>query len=102
VVGTAGIFLPGFLLVAVGGPLIPRLRRAPVVAAALDGVVAASIALMAVVTWQLGRAAMVDRMTLGLFVLSVVVLLRFSVNSAWLIVAAGALGWGLQTWRHVV
>ena len=98
-VATVGIFLPGFLLVAVLGPLMPRLRRAPLVAAALDGVVAASIALMAVVAWQLGKAALVDRMTLALFVLSVVALLRFRVNSVWLIVGAGALGWGLQTFR---
>lgn len=98
-VATVGIFLPGFVLVAVLGPLMPRLRRAPLVAAALDGVVAASIALMAVVAWQLGKAALVDRMTLVLFVLSVVALLRFRVNSVWLIVGAGALGWGLQTFR---
>jgi chromate transporter len=96
IVATVGIFVPGFLLVAVAGPLIPRIRRAPVVAAALDGVVAASIALMAVVTWQLGRAAVVDRMTLALFVLSLVAVLRFRVNSAALIVAAAVLGWARQ------
>lgn len=99
VVATVGIFVPGFLLVAICGPLIPRIRRAPLVSAALDGVVAGSIALMAVVAWQLGRAAMVDRMTLALFVLSVVALLRFRVNSAGLIAAAGVLGWMLQTFR---
>jgi chromate transporter len=98
-VATVGIFVPGFLLVAVAGPLIPRMRRAPVIAAALDGVVAASIALMAVVTWQLGKAAVVDRMTLALFVLSVVALLRFRVNSAGLIVAAAVFGWALQVFR---
>jgi chromate transporter len=98
-VATVGIFVPGFLLVAVAGPLIPRIRRAPVIAAALDGVVAASIALMAVVTWQLGKAAVVDRMTLALFLVSVVALLRFRVNSAVLIVAAAVLGWALQAFR---
>jgi chromate transporter len=98
-VATVGIFVPGFLLVAVSGPLIPRIRRAPMVAAALDGVVAASIGLMAVVIWQLGRAAIMDRLTLALFVLSVVALLRLRMNSAVLIVAAAMLGWGLQTFR---
>jgi chromate transporter len=91
--------VPGFLLVAVSGPLIPRIRRAPLVGAAMDGVVAASIALMAVVTWQLGKAAIVDRTTVVLFVLSAVALLRFRVNSAWLIVAAAFGGWVLQVWR---
>jgi chromate transporter len=99
VVATVGIFVPGFLLVAICGPLIPRIRRAPLVSVAFDGVVAGSIALMAVVAWQLGRAAMVDRMTLALFVLSVVAVVRFRVNSAGLIAAAGVLGWMLQTFR---
>jgi chromate transporter len=91
-VATVGIFLPGFVLVAVSGPLIPRLRRSAVVAAALDGVVAGSLALMAVVAWQLGKASMVDRMTLLVFGVSLIALLRFRVNSAWVIAAAAVLG----------
>jgi len=98
-VATVGIFVPGFLLVALAGPLIPRIRRSPIVAAALDAVVAASIALMAVVTWQLGKAALVDRVTLAIFVVSVIALLRFRVNSAVLVVVAGGLGWSLQALR---
>jgi len=98
-VATVGIFVPGFLLVALCGPFISRFRRAPLVAAALDGVVAASIALMAVVAWQLGRAAVVDRATLALFLVSVIMLLRFKLNSVWLIVAAAAVGWTLQILR---
>jgi|HubBroStandDraft_5_1064220.scaffolds.fasta_scaffold35890_2 chromate transporter len=90
---TIGIFLPGFVLVALSGPLIPRLRRSPIAAAALDGVVAGSLALMAVVAWQLGKASIVDRITLIVFCVSLIALLRFRVNSAWLIVAAAVLGW---------
>jgi len=93
IVATAGIFLPGFLLVAASGPLIPRIRRSPVASAALDGVIAASLSLMAVVTWQLGKAALVDRLTLAIFVVSAALLLRLKINSAWLIVAAGITGW---------
>lgn len=99
VVATVGIFLPGFLLVAVSGPLLPRMRRSALVAAALDGVIAGSLALMAVVTWQLGRAAIIDRTTLILFALSVVALLRFRVNSAWLIGAAAVGGAVLSAFR---
>ena len=58
-----GIFLPAFCFVAVSGPLVPRLRRSPLAGAFLDGVNVASLALMAVVTWTLGRAAVVDRWT---------------------------------------
>ena len=93
VVATVGIFLPGFLLVAVSGPLIPKLRKSALASTALDGVVAGSLALMAVVAWQLGKASMVDRMTMLVFVVSLVVLLRFRVNAAWVVAAAAVVGW---------
>jgi chromate transporter len=93
VVATVGIFLPGFALVAVSGPLVPRLRRSPVASAGLDGVVAGSLALMAVVAWQLGKMTIVDRVTLGIFIVSLIALLRFRVNSAWVVSAAAVIGW---------
>ncbi|MFZ0800357.1 MAG: chromate efflux transporter [Terriglobales bacterium] len=95
-VATVGIFLPGFVLVAVSGPLIPRLRKSGLAAAVLDGVVAGSLALMAVVTWQLGKASIMDRTTLIVFCVSLIALLRFRVNSAWLIAAAGVVGWVMR------
>src|SRR5436190_13770201 len=51
------IFLPAFVFVAVSGPLVPRLRRSRIAGAVLDGVNVASVALMAAVAVQLGRAA---------------------------------------------
>ncbi len=96
VVATVGIFLPAFVFVALSGPLIPRLRRSPTAAAVLDGVNVASLALMAVVTWQLGRAALVDPLAGALAVGSGVLVLRYRINSAWLVLAAAALGWTLM------
>jgi chromate transporter len=93
VVATVGIFLPGFLLVAVGGPLLPRLRRSALAAAGLDGVVAGSLALMAVVAWQLGKASLTDWTTLAVFGASLVALLALRPNSAWVVAAAALLGW---------
>jgi chromate transporter len=95
-VATVGIFLPGFVLVAASGPLIPRLRRSVIASAALDGVVAGSLALMAVVAWQLGQASIVDRTTLILFVVSLIALLHFRVNSAWVVAAAAVVGWAIR------
>ncbi|MCY1000984.1 chromate efflux transporter [Myxococcus sp. MISCRS1] len=92
-VATVGIFLPAFVFVALSGPLVPRLRASWVAGAFLDGVNVASLALMAVVTWQLGRAALVDVWTVGLAVVSAVLLIRFRVNSAWLVLGGGAVGW---------
>jgi chromate transporter len=91
-VATVGIFLPGFVLVVVSGPLIPRLRKSPVASAALDGVVAGSLALMAVVAIQLGKSSIVDRTTLVVFAASLVALLRFRLNSAWVVAGAAVLG----------
>jgi len=87
VVATAGIFLPAFVFVAGSGPLIPRLRRSPTAGAALDGVTVASLALMTVVTWQLGRAALPDVVTWTIAGVSLLLLLRYRVNSVWLVVA---------------
>ncbi|HET6947608.1 MAG TPA: chromate efflux transporter [bacterium] len=89
---TAGIFLPAFVFVAASHPFIPRLRRSPTAAAALDGVNAASLALMAGVTVQLGRAAIVDGWTVGIALAAGVVLLLRPVNSAWLVGAGAVAG----------
>lgn len=89
---TLGIFLPAFVFVAVSGPLIPLLRKSKVMNAFLDGVNVASIALMAVVGWQLGMACLVDVPSVLVAVLSLLVLLLFRINPAWLIVVAGSLG----------
>jgi chromate transporter len=94
-VATAGIFLPAFVFVALSGPLVPRIRRSPSAGAALDGITVASLALMAVVSWQLGRTAVIDPLTAGVALASLVALVRFRVNSAWLIAAGGAIGWAL-------
>jgi len=91
-VATLGIFLPAFVFVSVSGPLIPRLRRSPLAAAVLDGVNVASLALMAVVTVQLGRAAIVDLPTLLVALASAVLLMRYQVNSAWLVIGGAAIG----------
>jgi chromate transporter len=91
-VATVGIFLPAFVFVAASGWLLPRLRRSPVAGAALGGVNAASMALMAVVTAELGRAALVDAPTIALAAVSAVLLLRYRVNSAWMILGGAAVG----------
>jgi chromate transporter len=93
---TLGIFLPAFVFVAASGPLVPRLRRSKTAGAFLDGVNVASLALMAVVTWQLGRAAIVSVTTLVLAGVSAVLLLRFRVNSLWLVLGGGAVGLGVR------
>jgi chromate transporter len=89
---TLGIFLPAFVLVAASGPLVPRLRRSVAAGAFLDGVNVASLALMAVVTAQLARAAVTDVPTALLGVASAVLLLQWRVSSTWLVFGGAAAG----------
>lgn len=92
VLATVGIFLPGFIFIFLIGPLVPRLRKSALFSAFLDGVNVGAVALMAVVTWQLGRAALVDWITITLALLSFVLLVRFRVNSAWLVLGGALVG----------
>ena len=92
-VATVGIFLPAFALVALSAPLIPKIRASRVAGAALDGINVASVALMALVTWQLARSALVDSITIVLALWSALLLFRFPrLNSVWLIGGAGLIG----------
>jgi chromate transporter len=94
---TVGIFLPAFVFVAITGPFIPRLRRSPTLSSLLDGVNVASLALMAGVTWHLGRATVVDPFATLIAVVALVLLFRFKVNSVWLVVGGGAVGIAVRT-----
>jgi len=91
-IATAGIFLPSFVLVAVSSPLIPRLRKSAVAGAFLDGVIVASLALMTVVTWRLGRDAIIDLPTALATIASAVLLMRFRLNSLWLVLGGAIIG----------
>jgi chromate transporter len=92
VLATLGIFLPSFFFVAALHPLVPRLRRSPWTAALLDGVNVAVLGLMAGVAWQLGRDAIVDPLTALLALVAAALLIRFRVNSAWLVLGGGVIG----------
>ena len=91
-VATVGIFLPAFILVAASGPLIPLIRRSSTAGAFLDGVNVASLALMAAVSYQLGRSAITDCLTAGLAIVGAVLLVRFRINSAWLVLGGAIVG----------
>ena len=92
VLATVGIFLPAFVLVAVSGPLVPRLRQSPWTADVLDGINVAALALMIVVSAQLALTAVVDWRTAVLAIVSGILLIRYRVNSVWLILGGGVIG----------
>lgn len=92
VTATIGIFLPAFLLVAFTAPLIKRMRASTLAGHFLDAVNAASIALMAGVFLQLGRAALIDLPTVIIASSSAIFLVRFKVNSLWLMLGGAIAG----------
>jgi len=89
---TLGIFLPSFIFVAISNPLIPRIRNSPWVSGLLDGVNVASFGLMAAVTWQLGQASLIDPLTIVIALVSLGLLIRFNLNTTWLIAGGAILG----------
>lgn len=93
---TLAIFLPAFVFVALTHRLVPRIRTSPISAGFLDGVNAAAVALMAVVALTLGRSAVIDVPTALLAAVAAVLLVRFKLNSAWLILAGAATGFAFR------
>ena len=91
-IATAGIFLPSFIFVAVSSPLIPRLRKSAVAGAFLDGVIMASLALMASVTWSLGRGRSHRSSHCSVGLGSTVLLVCFRLNSLWLVLGGALIG----------
>ncbi len=96
---TLGIFLPSFVFVALLSVLLPRVRNSPWTGTFLDGVNLAALGLMAGVTLQLGVAALIDPLTIALALASAVLLLRFRVNTTWLILGGALLGWASLSMR---
>ena len=89
---TLGIFLPSFIFVAVTNPLIPRIRKSSWASSLLDGVNVASMGLIAAVTWQLGRASLIDPLTVMTALAGLILLMKFKINSTWLIAGGAIVG----------
>jgi chromate transporter len=104
VAATVAIFLPSFIFICVLGPILPRLRKNPKARGALDGMNAAVVSLIAVVTvwfagsvlWQQGRF---DLFSAAVFTVALALMLFAKINPTWLIVASGVLGVAIHTFR---
>jgi chromate transporter len=94
---TIAIFLPAFVFVALISPWSSKLRNSSWISGLLDGVNAASLGLMAAVSLQLGKAAFIDIWTIVLGVLAFIILLRYKVNSVWLVIGGAFVGWIIRT-----
>jgi chromate transporter len=96
VLATLGMFLPAFVFVAVTAKYLPRLRKSPMAGAFLDGVNTAAVALMAFVGWQFARATMLSVMPIAMAAVAAILVMRFRVNSAWLVLGGALVGMGMR------
>lgn len=94
-VATVAIFLPSFVFVLLLNPLVPKLRRAPWTAAFLDAVNVASVALMAAVAAELAAETLVSWPAVAIAAVAALLVLRYRVNAAWLVLGGGVAGWVL-------
>ncbi len=93
---TVGMFLPAFVFVAITAKYLARLRKSPMASAFLDGVNAAAVALMAFVGWQFARETLLSATPIGMAAVAAVLLIRFRVNSAWLILGGALAGLAIR------
>lgn len=102
VVATVAIFLPSFLFICILGPVLPRLRSSPRARGALDGMNAAVVALILVVTlWFAGTILLrpgggIHLTSALIFGFCLIILLVTKLNATWLILASGAAGFALR------
>lgn len=82
---TTGIFLPAFGFVAITAPYLSKLRQSALLSNMLDGVNAASLALMIYVFIQLIPGALLNISTGLIFALSLAILQLRPINTTWLI-----------------
>ena len=98
---TVGIFLPAFFFVAISGPLVRRIRQWPAAAAALDGINAASLALMATVLVLLVRSVASSASGILIALVATFLLLRFQLGAGWLLLCGALVGIVRQLAAHV-
>ncbi len=91
-VSTVGVFLPSFLIVAILGPWVERLRHSALVNSFLKGVNAAVVSLLVSVALSLLPQTVKDWWSAGILALGLIALFRFKVDSFWVVIGGGILG----------
>jgi chromate transporter len=95
-IATAAIFFPSFCFVAILGPLWNRFRGNQRIRGALDGMNAAVVALILVVSFTLGRESILGFATASIMGICLILLLKWNINSTWLILGSALAGWLLH------
>jgi chromate transporter len=100
IVATVGIFLPSFLFVAMLNSFMDTLRKSSWTRPFLDAVNVSAVALMTLTTIQVGIATLIspktdsiDFLSLGIAVISAILVIRYHINSIYLILGGGIIGY---------
>ncbi|WP_242928423.1 chromate efflux transporter [Pontibacter vulgaris] len=96
-VATIGIFLPSFVFVALLNPLVRKMRNSTLMAAFLDAVNVASVAVIVAVCFEMGRDTITDWRTIVIALVSIILTFGFrKVNSALVVIGGALLGYVLM------
>lgn len=94
IAATVGIFLPSFVFVAILNPLVPKMRKSKVIAAFLDAVNIAAVAVIVAVCVEMGKDTLTDWRTISIAVISLTAVFVFKqVNSAFIVVGGALAGY---------
>jgi chromate transporter len=95
IVSTIGVFLPSFVFVALLNPFIPRMRKSKTFSAFLDAVNVASLAIIVTVCYTMARQTITDWKTISIALISLIILTRFRINSALIVLGSSIFGYVL-------
>jgi chromate transporter len=90
-VGTITVFLPPILIIIFLSPYYRMFKDARWMRQMIQGILAALVGMLALVTVQMGLAAITGVATLGLMLAAAVALIAFEVNLLWVIAVAAGL-----------
>jgi chromate transporter len=92
VAATIGIFTPPAVLMVICARYLERIKRSAVLKAAMRGIRAAVIGMIAAAAYVVAATAQMHWISLLIFVVALVALLKFKLEVAWVIPGAGLMG----------
>lgn len=92
VVATIAVFLPSFVLVLGLSPVLLRIRNRPIAQGFLKGITAGALGAIAAAAIFFGRTAFVDIISVAIALISLLLLLRWNINTFFLICGAAMVG----------
>jgi chromate transporter len=91
IVATVSIFLPPILTIIFLTPFYQKIKEAKVMRPVIQGILAALVGMLVLVTVQMGQAALTDLKSLALLGAASLALIVFKVSLLWIVAAAAGL-----------